>query len=85
MLAMFVSRLGALVILLAAILLLASITTSFTGKAQPLLSIGIGLLLMLFGQVASAVFDIADHVLANPASGEATPNAKRDSAAVGKS
>lgn len=78
MLAMFVSRLGALVILLAAILLLASITTSFTGQAQPLLSIGIGLLLILFGQVATAVYDIADRVLAHSASDEASPNAKRD-------
>jgi hypothetical protein len=80
MLAVFVSRLGALVILLEAVLLLVSFTVSFTGKAPPLLSIGIGLSLMLFGQVATAVFDIADHVLANPASGDVTPNAKCDPA-----
>ena len=80
MLAVFVSRLGALVILLAAILLVVSFTASFTGKAQPLLSIGIGLSLILFGQVATAVFDIADRVLAHSASDEASPNAKRDPA-----
>ena len=83
-LAVFVSRIGALVILLAAILLVVSITESTPGKAQTLLSIGIGLMLILFGQVATAVFDMADHVLGNRAPGNAASNAERDPASGSK-
>jgi hypothetical protein len=82
--AVVVSRFGALVILLAAPLIVASIAKNYPGNAQTLLSIGIGLLLILFGQVATAVFDMADHVLGNRAPGNAFSNAERDSASAGK-
>jgi len=79
-LAALCTRLGVLACLVAAVFLVASNQRGGHAIAEGLLLIGAGLLLHLFGQVATAVFDIADRVLAHSASDEASPNAKRDPA-----